>query len=103
MGARLVSRQLLQSPAAANGGDRAFFEQFFLQGCGTAVRFTDEGFHIRTPDFVESAALGGVGAVNKFDTSKDMSRMYLWTREVFEGDLHVSLEFKLHAHGGLAL
>lgn len=83
--------------------DRAHYQQFFLQGCGTAVRFTDQGFHIRTPDFAESATLGGVGSVNKFDTSKDMSRMYLWTRKVFEGDLHISLDFRLNAHGGLAL
>lgn len=83
--------------------DRAHYQQFFLQGCGTAVRFTDEGFRINTPGFQESSTLGGVGSVNKFDTSKDMSRMYLWTREVFEGDLHVSLDFKLNAHGGLAL
>lgn len=83
--------------------ERAHYERFFLQGCGTAVHFTDEGFHIRTPDFAESARLGGVGSVNKFDTSKDLSRLYLWTRDVFEGDLHVSFDFRLHAEGGLAL
>jgi hypothetical protein len=83
--------------------DRADYERFFVQGCGTAVRFTPEGFRFRTPDFEESATLGGVGSVNKFDTARDMSRMYLWTRQVFEGDLHVSLDFKLNAHGGLAL
>jgi len=33
----------------------------------------------------------------------DMTRMYLWTREIFEGDLAVSFEFKLHAPGGLCL
>jgi hypothetical protein len=83
--------------------DRAHYQQFFLQGCGSAVSFTEVGMRIHTPDFAESATLGGVGSVNKFDTSKDMSRMYLWSRQVFEGDLKVSLEFKLNAHGGLAL
>jgi hypothetical protein len=83
--------------------DKADYQEFFLQGCGSAVSFTDEGFRIRTPDFEESAALGGVGAVDKFDTSRDMSRVYLWSRRVFEGDLHVSFEFKLNAEGGLAL
>jgi Domain of unknown function (DUF1961)/Concanavalin A-like lectin/glucanases superfamily len=83
--------------------ERADYERFFLQGCGTALSFTDEGFHIRTPDFQTSAQLGGVGAVNKFDTSKDMSRLYLWSRQVFEGDLHVSLYFRINSPGGLAL
>ena len=36
-------------------------------------------------------------------SEQDMTRMYLWTREVFEGDLHVTAEFKIHKHGGLAL
>lgn len=83
--------------------EREHYERFFLQGCGTAVHFTPDGFRIRTPDFEQSARLGGIGSVNKFDTSRDLSRLYLWTREVFEGDLHVSFEFCLHAHGGLAL
>jgi hypothetical protein len=33
----------------------------------------------------------------------DMTRMYLWICQVFEGDLYESFEFKLHQHGGLAL
>ena len=33
----------------------------------------------------------------------DMTRMYLWTRQVWQGDLFVTFEFKLHSHGGLAL
>jgi len=33
----------------------------------------------------------------------DMTRMYLWTRQVMQGDLAVSFEFKIHRHGGLAL
>jgi Domain of unknown function (DUF1961) len=111
-GRDLVPFKFSSDPATAPGWEtkldlslreRAHYEKFFLQGCGTAVRFTPEGFHIRTPDFAESARLGGVGSVNKFDTSKDLSRMYLWTRDTFEGDLHVSLDFQLHAFGGLAL
>lgn len=29
--------------------------------------------------------------------------MYLWTRQAFEGDLHITIDFKIRAHGGLAL
>lgn len=29
--------------------------------------------------------------------------MYLWTRDVFEGDLYLTAEFRIHQHGGLAL
>jgi len=32
-----------------------------------------------------------------------MTRMYLWTRRNFQGDLYVTFEFKIHHHGGLAL
>jgi len=76
------------------------YAHFYHQGCGPSIRFTEDGFRITTPDFQEYAnRKGPKGVFEPFD----MTRMYLWTRRMFEGDLYVSLEFKLHAHGGLAL
>jgi hypothetical protein len=78
--------------------DKADYQKFFLQGCGTAVHFTDEGFRICTPGMEEY-----VSPQYPVRSGYDMTRMYLWTRDVFEGDLTVSFEFKLHGHGGLCL
>lgn len=69
------------------------YGHFFQQGCGPCLRFTPEGLRITTPGFEEYYRRGEI----------DLSRMYLWTRRVWEGDLWVTFEFKLHAHGGLAL
>jgi len=71
---------------------------FFVQGSGTAVRCTDEGFRITTPGLEEFS-----NPPHSVRPGVDMTRMYLWTRQIFEGDLHVSFEFKVHAHGGLCL
>jgi hypothetical protein len=70
--------------------------EFFQQGCETCLRFTDEGLRITTPSLQEFLKKDG-------RSKYDMTRMYLWTRETFEGDLYVSAEFKIHQHGGLAL
>jgi hypothetical protein len=78
--------------------DKAHYHQFFLQGCGSAVSFTDEGFRIRTPDMKDFTA-----PKHTVRPGVDMTRMYLWTRDVFEGDLAVSFEFKLNTLGGLGL
>lgn len=78
--------------------DPADYGHFFNQGCATAVDFQAEGLRIHTP---------GLERFFKTRTDAegetDMARMYLWTRRVFEGDLHVSVEFQLLNHGGLAL
>jgi hypothetical protein len=76
------------------------YAHFFHQGCGPSVRFTGEGFRITTPDFAEY--LKRKGKTHKGE-ELDMSRMYLWTRRSFQGDLYVTFEFKLHSHRGLAL
>lgn len=68
--------------------------EFFQQGCGPCLRYTPEGLRITTPSL--EAYLRQTG-------NYDMTRMYLWTRDVFQGDLHVTAEFKTHQHGGLAL
>ena len=70
--------------------------EFFQQGCGPCLRFTSEGLRITTPSLKEFLLKDG-------RAKDDMTRMYLWTRDVFEGDLHLSAEFKIHRHGGLAL
>jgi Domain of unknown function (DUF1961) len=74
--------------------DSAADAEFFHQGCGPCLRYTSEGLRITTPPM--EAYLRQTGKY-------DMTRMYLWTRDVFEGDLHVTAEFKIHQHGGLAL
>jgi hypothetical protein len=70
--------------------------EFFLQGCGPCLYPTSEGLRITTPSLEEYIREHG-------RTEYDMTRMYLWTRDIFEGDLHVTAEFKIHQHGGLAL
>lgn len=76
--------------------DPAQEAEFFLQGFGPGLRFTSEGLRITTPPMEEY--------LHDLSRSKyDMTRMYLWTRDVFEGDIHVTAEFKLHRHEGLAL
>ncbi len=80
--------------------DESDYEAFYHQGCGPSISFTPEGMRVTTPTFEEYLKrLGPKGVFENFD----MTRMYLWTREVFEGDLHVAFDFKLHAHKGLAL
>ena len=74
------------------------YQEFFLQGCGTAVHFAEDGFRIRTPDMKAFTA-----KPHPVRPGVDMTRMYLWTREIFEGDLALSIDFKLNAPGGLCL
>jgi len=69
--------------------------EFFHQGCGPCLHYSQEGLRITTPPMEDFARKQGA--------KNDMTRMYLWTRDVFEGDLHVTAEFKIHKHGGLAL
>ncbi len=78
--------------------DKSHYLEFFLQGCGDSVNFTAEGFRIKTPGMEAHKAPEYTPR-----PGMDMTRMYLWTRDTFEGDLAVSFEFKLHAPGGLCL
>ncbi len=63
--------------------------EFFQQGCGPCLRFTAEGLRITTPSLREFLLKDG-------RAKEDMTRMYLWTRDVFEGDLYLSAEFMIH-------
>lgn len=69
---------------------------FYHQGCNNGTSVSENGLRVTTPE------LG-----NYYDAPKppwgDQTRMYLWTRQTFEGDLYVTFEFELHRHGGLAL
>jgi hypothetical protein len=69
---------------------------FFHQGGVTGTTVTPEGIRVVTPTLDEY--------YNGFLLVKpDPTRMYLWSRQTFEGDLSASFEFKLNSHGGLCL
>ena len=97
------------TPSAAEGWqsglelslqDPADYDHFFHQGCGPCLKFTPEGLRITTPGFdIWEKGQSHTATAGELD----MTRMYLWTRRFFEGDLYVSVDFKIHRHGGLAL
>lgn len=69
---------------------------FFHQGGVTGTTVTSEGTRIVTPTLDEY--------YKEFHLVKpDPTRMYLWSRKTFEGDLYASFEFKLNKPGGLCL
>jgi hypothetical protein len=70
---------------------------FYHQGGVTGTQVTLEGTRITTPPLADYYNGG-------YDRMKcDPTRMYLWSRQTFEGDLYASFEFKLLSHGGLCL
>jgi hypothetical protein len=70
---------------------------FYHQGGVTGTQVTPEGTRITTPPLADYHDGG-------YDRAKcDPTRMYLWSRRTFEGDLYASFEFKLLSHGGLCL
>jgi hypothetical protein len=80
--------------------DRESLRHFFQQGTGPSLRWTPDGMRITTPpleDYLRTYPK------TLYGTMPDMTRMYLWTRRMFEGDLYVTVEFRIHQHGGLAL
>jgi hypothetical protein len=68
-------------------------EHFQIQGCAQAPRVESGGLRITTPlqnpthDF----------------SILDLNHVYLWSRDWFEGDLHISYEFQNLRRGGLSL
>ncbi len=70
-----------------NQGD---IDSFYLQGYAQAVKITDEGLMIETPDVPI-----GEGQYEK--------QVYVCTNKPFEGDLYVEYEFKTLRRGGLSL
>ncbi|QDU71476.1 DUF1961 family protein [Mucisphaera calidilacus] len=69
---------------------------FYHQGANNGTTVSSEGTRIQTPSleafFDQPDPPGG-----------DTTRMYLWTRQCFEGDLYVTFRFRIHRPGGLAL
>lgn len=67
--------------------------RFHIQGCPHATSIDDEGLRITTPQKDPS-----------HDFSKlDLSHVYCWSRDWFEGDLHLSYSFQNLREGGLSL
>ena len=82
------------------------FQQFFIQGYGNGVEVTDQGFHVKTPSMEEANKSTGIGKAwtdLPGKPARDMTRMYIWTRKTFEGDLYFSMDVKILEHGGLSL
>lgn len=78
------------------------YSDFFVQGAIHCYRQTDEGLRLTTDSFEKKAELDAF--VKPLSGPElDLTRTYLFTRRTFEGDLCVSVDFKIHAHGGLAL
>lgn len=66
---------------------------FHVQGCSSAPRVEADGLRVTTPDRDPT-----------HDASRlDVNQVYLWSRQVFFGDLYVRFEFRTHRKGGLAL
>lgn len=61
------------------------------------------GLHISTPPLSQSLQKTDFRSVAIDRDWTDWTRMYLWSRRAFEGDLYLKLEFKTLARGGLAL
>lgn len=75
---------------------------FYHQGAILGTQVTPEGTRVTTPSLDIYHSLDP--AKSDLDPAKiDVSRTYWWTRQVFEGDLYVTFEFKLLQHGGLCL
>ncbi|MDD5262965.1 MAG: DUF1961 family protein [Methylacidiphilales bacterium] len=75
---------------------------FYHQGSLTSTHVTDEGTRVTTPSLDVYYSLDP--SKSDLDPAKvDVSRTYLWSRQVFEGDLHASFDFKILKPGGLCL
>jgi hypothetical protein len=69
---------------------------FYHQGGNNGTSISDRGLRVQTPPlqgFLEQPEPPG----------GDTTRMYLWTRQTFEGDLYVTFKFRIHQPSGLAL
>lgn len=80
-------------------------EKFIVQGCGEATSITEQGMLIETPRHNRQHYVINADATNETHKhlDNDFRQMYLWSEKIFEGDLHVSFEFRVLEHGGLCL
>lgn len=69
-------------------------DMFYVQGCKSAPKITENGLLVDTPKVRLCATPNGV---------EDLNQVYLWTNQSFEGDLYVEFEFNPLEEGGLAL
>ena len=75
--------------------EKTDLNKFYVQGMESSVSITEEGLKIET--------LQSHQPMGYKNDEEDKNQMYLWTEDVFEGDLYVSFEFKSLKKGGLAL
>jgi hypothetical protein len=74
--------------------------EFTPQGSTRFAKITPEGLRITTPSMEDYY---NVPATAVYENQVDLTRIYLWSRRVFEGDLYFEIEFKPLQRGGLAL
>jgi len=74
--------------------DSTQMEHFLLQGKSDSLNWEDEGLRIATSQ---------EGPLVWEGESDDTRQMYLWTKEMFSGDLYVRYEFMPLKNGGLSL
>ncbi|MCC5833167.1 MAG: DUF1961 family protein [Opitutales bacterium] len=71
--------------------EEAGLSDFYIQGNPNAHQWSDEGLEIETPEEMVD------------EDENEQSQVYYWLKKWFEGDLALSLDFKIHSRGGLAL
>ena len=74
--------------------DPADLRHFYVQGMESAPSITPEGLRIETAQTRQPFAFDLVPG------QEDKNQVYLWTERAFEGDLHVTFEFKSLRPGG---
>jgi hypothetical protein len=79
--------------------------KFHIQGCTEAPRITADGLMIQTPKHSKDyfKKIGALAETHPKKPLPDYRQVYLWSKEMFAGDIHVSYEFKSLAYGGLSL
>jgi hypothetical protein len=75
--------------------DPAHLSQFYIQGMTDAPSICAEGLRVQT--------FFGRQPMSFDPVNEDKRQVYLWTEKAFEGDLHVSFDFKSLLPGGLSL
>lgn len=71
--------------------------RFHLQGCPDCLHWDPEGLRVLTPQETPFAQ-------DLIDDEKpDLRQMYLWSEDVYEGDLYIAFDFMPLQHGGLVI
>jgi hypothetical protein len=72
-------------------------EHFYLQGCPDALHWQKDGLRILTPQ--QDPYIG----TRERKEHDDPCQMYLWSKQMFHGDLYLAFDFMPLEHGGLVL